>query len=89
MLLNLKTSDQIAVDGENTVWQTKVQIPILQVEAQTAQKLNAYVRFYKNAKGEIFHMEKPEKPVPVAWEPNVLKNITYTAYWNGTLVTLM
>jgi len=66
VLLNLKTSDQIAVDGENTVWQTKVQIPILQVEAQTAQKLNAYVRFYKNAKGEIFHMEKPEKPVPVA-----------------------
>jgi len=66
VLLNLKTSDQIAVDGENTVWQTKVQIPILQVEAQTAQKLNAYVRFYKNAKGEIFHMEKPEKPVPAA-----------------------
>jgi len=66
VLLNLKTSDQIAVVGKNTVWQTKVQIPILQVEAQTAQKLNAYVRFYKNAKGEIFHMEKPEKPVPVA-----------------------
>merc|ERR1712211_172342 len=62
----LKSSDQIAVDGRNTVWQTKVQIPILQVGAQTAQKLNAYVRFHKNAKGEIFHMEKPEKPVPAA-----------------------
>merc|ERR1711963_669765 len=62
----LKSSDQIAVDGRNTVWQTKVQIPILQIGAQTAQKLNAYVRFYKNAKGEIFHMEKPEKPVPAA-----------------------
>merc|ERR1711963_633907 len=62
----LKSSDQIAVDGRNTVWQTKVQIPILQVGAQTAQKLNAYVRFHKNAKGEIVHMEKPEKHVPAA-----------------------
>ena len=38
------------------MWQTKVQVKILQVDENGAQSRDAYVSFFKNANGEIFHM---------------------------------
>lgn len=55
VLLN-NSAQKKTMKGGITVWQTKVQVKILQVDENGAQSRDAYVSFFKNANGEIFHM---------------------------------